>query len=179
MPKFLTALLCFCVFCFSKTPSCPFCTQDILDNQVFYEDSLVYGLYTHRPVVPAHFLVTPKRHVEKLEKLTQEELLQIHALLNKIHNLSQKVFGTEPYFIHQKNGKEVGQSAPHLHFHYIGKKPGDHSTLKFIFCMIKARFGASLSQKKLQEITSYLKSSLEALDCTQQESSTTFLKLNL
>ena len=160
MPKFLTALLCLCVFCFSKTPSCPFCAQDILGNQVFCEDSLVYGLYTHRPVVPAHFLVIPKRHVERLEELTQEELLQIHALLNKIHNLSQKVFGTEPYFIHQKNGKEVGQSVPHLHFHYIGKLSGDSSTLKFFYNILRSLIQAPLSEQEMHQITSVLKKTI-------------------
>ena len=127
------------------------------------------GLYTHRPVVPAHFLVIPKRHVERLEELTQEELLQVHNALNKIHLLSQSVFSTSPYFIHQKNGKEVGQSVSHLHFHYIGKKTGDYSIVKFVYNMIRSQFEAPLLQEELEKVTYELKTSLEALDISTKE----------
>ena len=177
------ALTIFCLLAFFRSLqahqlSCPFCDNKVLQRQSFYEDSLVFGLYTHRPVVPAHFLVIPKRHVERLEELTQEELLQVHNALNKIHLLSQKVFSTDPYFIHQKNGKEVGQSVPHLHFHYIGKKTNDYSIVKFVYNMIRSQFEAPLSHEELQKVTDELKTSLEALEMSSKENSNTLLKLS-
>ena len=139
---------------------CPFCDPDILSTQTFYEESLVRAFYTHRPIVPAHFLIIPKRHIESFEELSSEELLQVQKVIDKVHHMSQKVYLTSAYLIHQKNGEEVGQSVPHLHFHYIGKQKGDSSSIKFTYNMILSQIMPALNKKELIKTTELLKNAM-------------------
>jgi histidine triad (HIT) family protein len=139
---------------------CPFCDQTILDRQKFYEDDLVLALYTHRPVFPGHCLVIPKRHVERFELLTEDEITEIGQTLKKVNDAVVKVFGTSAYLILQKNGKEVGQSVPHLHFHYIPRKAGDASQLKYIFKMYLSILMPPLSPDEMQKVIEELKEAI-------------------
>jgi len=144
----------------ADTP-CAFCNQQIVRQQKFYEDDLVIALCTHKPIVPSHFLVIPKRHVERLEMLSSEEISRIHQVIGKVNQASQQVFQTSSYFIHQKNGREVGQSVPHVHFHLIAKPTGDDSHLKFLINMIMAHLKSPMSLEELQNITEKMKVSID------------------
>ncbi len=106
---------------------CVFCDGEVLNRQKFYEDDLVFALYTHKPVLPGHCLILPKRHVERFEMLTDEEILRITQAIRLVNEAATQVFHTASYLILQKNGVEVGQSVPHLHFHYI---PGKKATIQ-------------------------------------------------
>lgn len=144
----------------TETP-CAFCNHQIVSRQKFYEDDLVIALCTHKPIVPSHFLIIPKRHVERLEMLSSEEISHIHQVIEKVNRASQQVFQTSSYFIHQKNGQEVGQSVPHVHFHFIAKSAGDNSHLKFFVNMIIAHLKSPMSSKELQDVTEKMKISME------------------
>ncbi len=63
---------------------CAFCDSVVLEAQTFYEDDRVVALYTHKPVSPGHCLVIPKRHVERYEALSDEEILQIGRVVRKV-----------------------------------------------------------------------------------------------
>ena len=118
------------------TKFCAFCEREILNRQKFYEDDLVIALYTHKPVVEGHFLIIPKRHVERFEMLSNEEVLQMNQVIKKVHQASMQTFGTNSYLLLQKNGAEVGQTVPHVHIHYMGRKAGEGSTLGFMIKML-------------------------------------------
>jgi histidine triad (HIT) family protein len=154
------------VYLFSPKPShftqyCAFCDPSVLDRQKFYEDELVMALYTHKPVLPGHCLVIPKRHVERFELLTDEEITQIGRVIRKVDRAVMKVFGTSAYLLLQKNGIEVGQTVPHVHFHYIPRKAGDNSTLGFLVRMYVADAKGPISPDKLQVIVDNLKQAIE------------------
>ncbi len=159
----------------TETP-CAFCNYKILNRQKFYEDDLVIALYTHKPIVPSHFLILPKRHVERLEKISPEEMSRIHQVMVKIQQASQQVFQTSPYLIHQKNGREVGQSVPHVHFHLIAKSPGDTSLAKFIINLLLAHLKNPIPLKEMQNITEKMKMAMETLPSTSSNSQNVFPK---
>ena len=133
-------------------PTCAFCDKTVLNRQKLYEDQFVIVMCTHQPIVSSHFLIIPKRHVERLELLTQQELIHVHQAIEKVRRASRSIFGTSAYFIHQKNGLEVGQSVPHVHFHFIGKRPGDSSTVKFVAKMVWAYLRGPISPEKMQKV---------------------------
>ena len=133
-------------------PTCAFCDKTVINRQKFYEDRLVMVMCTHKPILSSHFLIIPKRHVERLELLTQQELTHVHQAIEKVRQASQSIFGTSPYLIHQKNGREVGQSVPHVHFHFIGKRPGDNSKVRFVAKMIWAYLRRPVSPEKMQKV---------------------------
>ena len=118
--------------------ACAFCDPQIVNRQKFYEDDQVVALCTHKPIVPSHFLIIPKRHIERLEMLSEEETLALHRVMDLVNRASTEVFQTSSYLVHQKNGLEVGQSVPHVHFHLIAKPTGDDSALKFLAKMLMA-----------------------------------------
>ncbi|PJD97628.1 MAG: hypothetical protein CK425_03100 [Parachlamydia sp.] len=141
--------------------ACAFCNTVILNHQKFYEDELVLALYTHKPILPGHCLVIPKRHVERFEMLTDEEMLQIGRVIKKVDQAVAQVFQTSSYFLLQKNDLEI-QSVPHLHFHYIPRKAGDNSMLKIFLNMLTANIQKPLSKTEMEEIVEKMKSALTA-----------------
>lgn len=131
---------------------CAFCDPKVLSYQKFYEDELVIALYTHKPILPGHSLIIPKRHVERFEGLSDEEITQIGRVIKKVNKAAEEVFETSPYLILQKNGKEAGQTVPHVHFHYVPRRVGDDSTLMFLIKMYTANLGSPISHSEMQEI---------------------------
>lgn len=147
---------------FVQNTKCPFCDPDVLQKQTVYEDDLVLALYTHKPVVLSHFLIIPKRHVERLDQLSEKEMCQIYRTIQKVNQASMKVFDTFPYFIHEKNGKEVWQSVPHIHFHLIAKKSQDDSLLKFVIQILFAQWKGPISEHQMQDVITKMKNALES-----------------
>lgn len=136
---------------------CAFCDPEVLNRQKFYEDGLVLALYTHKPVFPGHCLIIPKRHVERFEQLTDDEMNQMGRVIKKVNEAASKVFNTSSYLLLQKNGLEVGQTVPHVHFHYIPRQTGDTSTLKFLISMFLSNIKKPISNEEMQKIVQQLK----------------------
>lgn len=148
---------------FSSCPSgyCPFCDKTVLDRQKFYEDAEIIALCTHKPITPGHCLVIPKRHVERFECLTDAEVVAIGKTIRKVNKAAQSAFDASTYLLLQKNGKEVGQSVPHLHFHYIPRKEGESSVVGFVFKIGLAEAKPPLSSDKMDETVCKIRESME------------------
>jgi len=101
---------------------CPFCSEEVLDAQKIYEDDSVIAMLTYKPIVEGHVLIIPKRHVERFEMLSSEEIMKMHEAIKKVHIVCQKKHSSTGYLLVQKNGREVRQTVPHVHFHYIPRK---------------------------------------------------------
>ena len=144
----------------ARSESCAFCTTDVLERQTFYEGELVLALYTHKPVMPGHCLIIPKRHVERFENLTDEEMLEIGQVIKKVDAVVRKEFHTISYLLLQKNGEEVGQTVPHVHFHYIPRKQGDDSIVKFFFKSWITNMKKPIDGAELKENVEIMKNSL-------------------
>lgn len=154
----------------SFDPACIFCNPEVPGRQKFYEDDLIMALYTHKPVFPGHCLVIPKRHVERFELLTDQEVVQIARVIRKVDRAAMKVFGTSSYLILQKNGAEVGQTVPHLHFHYIPRKQGEFSTTKFMIKMFLSAIQKPISGDEMRRATGEMKEAIESENTPENES---------
>ncbi len=102
-----------------RVEGCAFCREEIIDRQFFYQKDGILGLVTHKPAALGHVLIIPERHVERFEDLTSSEVVCLAEAIKEIDKAVQKSFGNRDYLLLQKNGKEAGQSVPHLHFHYL------------------------------------------------------------
>jgi diadenosine tetraphosphate (Ap4A) HIT family hydrolase len=161
MKRFLILILCFLIFsnaapCHDR--ECPFCSIEILKLQALEENSSAIALYTHRPITKGHSLIIPKRHVEQFHELTQNELFDIQKLINQIHQVSESKLEVGSYLLLQKNGKEVGQSVDHLHFHYIPRDKKEKSVLKLAFEMVLNLFLSPLDKKEISTFVENYKS---------------------
>lgn len=159
-----TIVFLFLKFSFNNDSSpccCPFCDEKILDYQKFYEDDLVLALYTHKPILPGHSLIIPKRHVERFELLTEQEMIQIGRVIKKVNRAVEEVFGTSFYLLLQKNGKEVGQTVPHIHFHYIPRKAGDDSSLALLLKIFISNLSKPIAATEMKENVKKLKDAID------------------
>ncbi len=104
---------------------CPFCDAG---ERILKQNQYAQVLLSNPRKVPGHFLVVPKRHVEKPWELTKDELADIFEL---IFFIEQKIIGKlgdgvdirENYrpFMPQSNLK-----LNHIHFHVIPRSLHDY-----------------------------------------------------
>lgn len=164
---FIAAIFGYVFTASSSAPAktdCAFCTPEILQRQTFYEDEHVAALYTHRPIFPGHALIIPKRHVERFEHLTDTEMAHISQVLKKVDLAAKKIFNTSAYILLQKNGREAGQSVPHVHFHYIPRTSGDTSVLKFFASMIFAEMGQPMPHEEMKIIVDQMGAAMQEIE---------------
>lgn len=154
--SFIVATLILGIWYVDQVPpmptTCVFCKPEVIQSHIFYEDELVKCLLTHKPVYPGHSLIIPRRHVERFEDLTMEEISRMMAMIKKVHEANQRLHGECAYFLLQKNGREVGQTVPHVHFHYIPRELGYYSSLPIMWNMfIAGHWSRPLSHEVLQK----------------------------
>lgn len=161
----LCLVLVGCFFCKvhaeESSDYCAFCDPAVLEAQCFYSDDLVLALYTHKPILPGHCLIIPRRHAERFEMLTDEEMLRIGRVIRKVDDAAMKVYQTSSYLLLQKNGREVGQTVFHVHFHYIPRQEGDSSTFAFLARMFAANLGRPISAEAMREAVFKMQQALD------------------
>jgi histidine triad (HIT) family protein len=141
---------------------CAFCDPIVLNRQKFYDDDLVLALYTHKPVLPGHCLIIPKRHIARFEELTEEEVTQMGRVIKQVHQAASQVFKTSAYLLLQKNGSEVGQSVPHVHFHYIPRKAGDDSILTLLVRTCMTQIQKPIAATEMEKIVKEMKEAMDS-----------------
>ena len=103
---------------------CIFCkiAQKEIPSTLVYEDDMVVAFRDLEPQAPQHVLVIPKKHVESLLALQEEDkALVSHILVDVIPELAQKLGIAEKGFrVVANTGEEGGQTVKHLHFHLLG-----------------------------------------------------------
>ena len=108
---------------------CLFCkimNGEIPSSKVF-EDDKVYAFKDINPAAPIHILVIPKKHVDSLADLSEEDkdyVWAIHEAMNKI--AEEQGFLNDGYRVVVNCGRDAGQEVMHLHYHLLaGEKFGD------------------------------------------------------
>ncbi len=109
----------------SDTEVCPFCNPD---ERVLKDNEHAQVILSNPRKVPGHFLVVPKRHVEKPWELTKNELSDIYDL---IFFIERRIIGK------LGDGCDVRQNyrpfqnqdrlkVDHVHFHVIPRALEDY-----------------------------------------------------
>ncbi|MCH9632860.1 MAG: hypothetical protein S4CHLAM6_12040 [Chlamydiae bacterium] len=132
-----------------SSSTCNLCQENVLKSQKFYEDEHVSILYDYKPIIRGHCLVIPKRHVEHLQDLTDQEMLSAHKAIGELFKASQRAYEATSYLILQKNGKDAGQSVPHVHFHFFPRKEGDYSDIGILARFYLSGFKAPIAQDQI------------------------------
>ena len=109
-----------------------------------YEDSNVFAFEDINPVADGHTLIIPKRHVQDLWEISDEDLAAVHSASKKIINAIKEVLNPTGVACIQLNGPGAGQEVNHYHLHLIPRiigsselpvpnwkiKPGDMKLIK-------------------------------------------------
>ena len=104
-----------CIFCKIINKEIP--------SEIIYEDEEIISFKDINPAAPVHVLVIPKKHIEKITDLKQEDEAVIGKIFTAINKVAEKVGVAEEGFRVIANcGENGGQEVKHIHFHILGGK---------------------------------------------------------
>lgn len=106
---------------------CIFCRiiRGELPSEKVFENENVLAFKDIQPQAPVHLLVIPKKHIESLAALTEDELPLAAELLSTANALAKEFHLTNGYRVVTNIGGDARQSVHHLHFHLLGGEPMD------------------------------------------------------
>lgn len=99
--------------------------QKIIDKEIpaemLYEDDQCIGIRDIQPQAPIHCLIIPKKHIERIAAAQEVDTALLGHLLLVAAQIAQKLgLETSGFRIVINNGKDGGETVPHLHVHLLG-----------------------------------------------------------
>lgn len=104
---------------------CIFCkiAQGEFGTELLFESEDVIAFDDISPVAPVHALVIPRRHVQDLLALSDEDSGTWAQMLHAVRGVaSLKGVDESGFRVVANTGKDSGQEVPHVHLHVIGGK---------------------------------------------------------
>lgn len=96
-------------------------------GNLIYENDYVAAFDDLNPQAPIHTLLVPKKHIENIEDLKDEDInyvAEIHKAIQEVAKI--KGVNESGYRIISNCGKDAGQTVMHLHYHLLaGKELGE------------------------------------------------------
>ena len=135
---------------------CPFCKISTEKSRMIKETEFSRVIFSNPRLMLGHLLVVPKRHVEKLSELSEEERNDIWDLVSKfqekiLKNISSGCDIRQNYRPFQKEGK---LKVHHLHFHLQPRELFDELYEK---CQkYETKIFKNLSQKEIDKVLRFL-----------------------
>lgn len=100
---------------------CIFCkiVKGEIPSKKVYEDDNSFAFLDINPRNPGHALVIPKRHVEDIFSISDDDATGLVKAIRGVATGVRKAVGAKGISITQSNGQVAGQLVPHIHFHII------------------------------------------------------------
>lgn len=91
---------------------------------IVYEDDLAVAFQDIRPQAPVHILLVPRRPLPRVAEAGPEhQALLGHLLLKAAEVARQAGLGESGFRLVINNGRDGGETVPHLHVHILGGRP--------------------------------------------------------
>ncbi|CAE1263837.1 NIT1 [Acanthosepion pharaonis] len=119
-------------------PYYQFGPKQIYSNQVFLRTELSFAFVNIKPVVPGHVLVSPFSPVAHFKDLNQEQISDLWLTAQKVSTVVKNHFSGTALTFGIQDGKDAGQTIPHVHLHILPRRPGDFSNNDQIYEKIQA-----------------------------------------
>ena len=135
-------------------PSCIFCRiiRGEIPSLKVFEDEAAFAFLDIGPLAPGHLLIIPRKHAERLEQMSPDDVAAVTRHLPRLAKAVLKVTGASAYNVLQNNGKPAQQSVGHVHFHIIPRGEGDSIGYRWASSTYGAGQGEALQQKMLAEL---------------------------
>ena len=105
-----------CIFCKIIAGQIP--------SAIVYDGKDVFAFRDVYPQAPQHILIVPKKHIEKLSDLTDEDASLIGKLLVAASKIARENgMDAHGYRVVLNNGEGAGQSVWHVHAHLLSGRP--------------------------------------------------------
>lgn len=105
---------------------CIFCkiAAGQIATKAVYEDRDVVAFRDVNPQAPVHVLVIPKKHIERLSTLQEDDWPLLVALGRAAVEVArQENLAKDGFRVVTNDGKNGGQTVSHLHLHVLGGRP--------------------------------------------------------
>ena len=104
---------------------CDFCkiANKQLSAYIVYENDNVIAFLDYEPIHEGHTLICPKEHVDSIDKLSEEVVMDIMIVARKLAGAYRKIYGNDSYSIMQNGGKCCDYG--HMHFHIFPRYEND------------------------------------------------------
>ena len=103
-----------CVFCMIANHEIP--------SNIAYEDDKIICFHDLDPQAPVHVLVIPKKHIESLDDVKEEDKELMGHIMITIKKIAAELGLEKGYRVVSNNGEDAFQTVKHLHFHILGKR---------------------------------------------------------
>ncbi len=98
--------------------------QKIIDREIpaeiVYEDDRCLAFRDVQPQAPTHVLLIPKKPIESIDHIAEEDADLLGHLWLTIGKLAKDLELKKGYRVVVNCGDEGGQTVDHLHFHLLG-----------------------------------------------------------
>jgi len=89
--------------------------------RIVHEDDLCFAFHDINPQAPVHILVVPKHPLPRLAEATgDDQSLLGHLLLQAAAIAKNQGLEESGFRVVINNGRDGGESVPHLHVHILG-----------------------------------------------------------
>ena len=132
------------------TDQCPFCSP--APERIFYQDSLVIGIWDIFPVNPGHALLITRRHVRDWFEASHEERMALTRAVEVARFAIAGSFQADGYNIGINVGEAAGQTVFHLHVHVIPRVSGDVADPRGGIRHVIPRTSSMLMRKTQQQV---------------------------
>lgn len=138
-----------------KEEKCPFCDIKEEKTRVLSETALSVTILSNPSLVRGHCLVIPKRHVEKLNELREDERKDLlHHTIKMQELLLKKFFGCDIRQNYRPFQKQNSLKVNHLHIHLQPRKLKDELYQK---CQkFEKQIFRQINQKELDKLKEFI-----------------------
>lgn len=92
-----------------------------IPKEFIYEDEDVLAFYDIHPIAPVHVLIIPKKPIESIVTMTEDDVPIIGKMFLVARNIARDLNISEKgYKLLIRVGRDGGQEVPHLHLHLLG-----------------------------------------------------------
>lgn len=97
--------------------------QREIPADIVYEDDTVLAFRDIQPQAPTHVLVIPKKPIPRVAAAQAEDRETLGHLLLKAAEIAGTLELENGFRLVINNGKDGGETVPHLHCHILGGRP--------------------------------------------------------
>lgn len=87
---------------------------------IVYEDDSVLAFRDINPQAPTHVLIIPKKPIPRVGEAQEEDQALLGHILLKAGEIARQLKLENGFRLVLNNGKDGGETVPHLHCHLIG-----------------------------------------------------------
>ena len=111
--------------------NCIFCkiAQKKQPAEVVYEDDSLIAFYDIKPKAPVHILIVPKKHIESVAHLEEDDKELLCSMLFMARDIAKTQKIDEGYKLVFNVGRRGGQIIDHIHLHLLGGEGARDLTL--------------------------------------------------